>query len=314
MRNEMPLFSLWSRIWLVAAVGIATVIDDRAPTRAEPIQPFEVSRGTLVAVVPYGAGAVVAADSRETIAGLYCDQRLKLRVPDGIDHLVVVVTGSTRFYDMSALVGRGRVVTQADLCGFVPTAPHLFDMESVVLDWLGTIGAKSAKDISLDRLAAHCVERFASFTSAYPKLAPPAAPNGLMNIILVSYDPKLRETTVRDFRLNLSPAGAAFSSDSAEYRYSPSTPSAFRLFGEADKFGQFVWPTFRTRTLRPETRSLLAKQVFNQDVTALQAEAFAVDIIEQGADDARLNTENEGVGRPVRLMRLGSSGRPEQLR
>jgi hypothetical protein len=310
----MTLLHTCSSIGLAGVVFSMVVAIGVVSAHAGQVQPIEISRGTLVAVVPYSTGAMVAADSRETISGLYCDQRLKIRTPDGIENLVVAVTGSSRFYDLTALVGKGRVVTQPDLCSFVTAAPHLFDMESVVLDWLRGDGPKSAKDVSLDRLAAHCVERFAIFIAAYPQLAPPPAPNGLMNVILVSYDPKSRETLVRDFRINRSAAGAVFSSDSAVYQYSPSTPSAFRLFGEADKFAQFVWPTFRSQRLRADTRSLLSKQVLTQDVTSLQAEALAVDMIEQGADNPNLNTSEEGVGRPVRLVRIDTTGRPEMLR
>lgn len=315
MGNEITLLHSCSSIGLAGVVFSMAVAIGVMSAHAEQVQPIEISRGTLVAVVPYSTGAMVAADSRETISGLYCDQRLKIRTPDGIENLVVAVTGSSRFYDLSALVGKGRVIAQPDLCSFVTSAPHLFDMESIVLDWLRAEGAKSAKDVSIDRLAAHCVERFASFMAVYPQLAPPPAPNGLMNVILVSYDPKSRETLVRDFRINQSAAGAVFFSDTAVYQYGPSTPSAFRLFGEADKFAQFVWPTFRSsQRLRADTRSLLSKQVLTLDVSSLQAEAFAVDLIDHGADNPNLNTSEEGVGRPVRLMRIDATGRPEMLR
>src|SRR4051812_15270940 len=78
-------------------------------------------RGTLVAVVPFGEGVVVAADSRETIAGLHCDQRSKLRIPDATDNLVVTVTGQSRWYDLSGLVGGGRSISVEELCPFIST-------------------------------------------------------------------------------------------------------------------------------------------------------------------------------------------------
>lgn len=264
------------------------------------VGPTGLAIGTLLAFVPSKSGLAVAADRRETIAGLHCDQRTKITSTSKRGMIAIAVTGNSRWYDMAALVGaKGRVVTNDELCRYAAIAPHLFDMQHTALAWLD-LSNEPLTEANIVELKVHCTAEANRFANEHQSLLQDMT-SALMNVVVMSFYPTSGMSTVRSFRVDYSPRTRAFAAGDVEViSYGPTDVGGWHLFGDADLFAQHVLPTLGSEKMSISARELLGQRMLVRDISIDQAKALASDLIE-------IATRNPGlpdVGGQVQMIVL----------
>jgi hypothetical protein len=143
-------------------------------------------RGTLIAVAPSKEGIVIAADSRSTIDGLYCDQTYKLIEVAGSNPTVVSVPGIGIVYSRPPEGTR-------DLCAWIKTGPRVMDVEHFAKEWMGR-NPGSLTQAMLQRLGLESLEQMRGLVRHSPDAPKAYAGNNFYAIVVTRYD---RQADVR---------------------------------------------------------------------------------------------------------------------
>jgi hypothetical protein len=261
--------------------------------------------GTLVVVAPSRDGLIVAADSRARMDGAVCDSYHKITEPDRPDRTVFVVLGRSIYLEPppSGL---------PEPCTYLRQAPRLYDINVLVKTYLETSGANVAT-MGTEQLAARCIEAIAAMQKTHGDYIRAFWDTRMFTVILATYAPAERTSTVKWFSLLLSPTGEPFVSEKETEVFGPTNRGMVLRFGQSEFFQkqvlngpgrQFLGRAWKEWT----TKARIA------DIDRSVALNAAVEMIEATAKTAKLLRADVDIGGPIDAVLLGDQARPQRLR
>ena len=186
------------------------------------------AHATLVAIVPWRDGLVIAADSRLTFFGAQCDGAFKILVPERPARTVAVVTGDSVFVAPPP-------AGTADLCGYLASAPRLLDVEAVVTGVLERGGDDPAR-----KLSAACVRAVERFRARYPAALRGYTGREIFSVAVASHDPGAGAATVRSFVVRVR-NGRVEAARVVETRIDGRSSRGVWIYGETDWVNRVVY-------------------------------------------------------------------------
>lgn len=260
------------------------------------------AHATLVAVVPSRDGVAVAADSRLTFLGAQCDGAFKILVPAKPSRTLAVVTGDSVFVAPPP--------ANADPCRYLETAPRLLDIDAVVAAAL----AKSGPEISTAAVSQACLRALRAFARRYPGVLSPYASRDVFSVVIVTYNPTRKSTTLRNFVLRMDSAGLhASAARVTETTVGLKDPRDVWVYGETAWMSAAVYNGPGRHFLSPATLAFLTDRRPLADVPLLEAAAVAGNIVEAASRTALANPPPSGIGGQVHVIAIGTQPQPQPL-
>lgn len=273
--------------------------------RTEPY----VRAGTLVAIVPYGGGIVVAADSRKTVLGLdgtkrNCDGVEKL-IETKKPRTVAVVTGAGVIVSLTNQVGKDA------LCDQLATAPRILDIEGVVKNWLDRSDTP-IQDLSLDSLMQQCSQELVRANTKAPEVLASIDRPDVFYVVLVSYEPRTNTSYIRSVRAIKSGQIISFL-PGISANLTSDTRSTFFDFGEHDYFIRNVINAPNNKFYdRNRFAQIEGKRL--ADITREQAISQTRNMIEAASKTTTLVPIETGIGGPISSVVIGANETLERLK
>jgi hypothetical protein len=262
--------------------------------------------GTLVVTAPSKDGLIVAADSKMDFGNdVICDFHHKISEPNRPDRTVVAVVGAS--LNMPAPPARGVLD-----CAYLRQAPRYFDINALAKNYLETSGVNVAT-MKTEQLAALCIETIAAFQKARGNDIRSFWGNRMFRVILASYEPAERRSTVKSFSLSLRANGEPFVSEHETQVTGPASPRSMTATGETEFLQKQVMNGPGKQFLTNAYREW-GKKTTIADIGHSLALNAVVDMIEAAGKTADLLRANLALGGPVDAVLLGDQPRPQRLR
>jgi len=206
--------------------------------------------GTLVVIVPSADGLIVAADSRTSLPGIFCDSQYKITELRKPIRTVVAVTGEVAF-----IAPPGPEVN--DMCGYLKSAPRMIDFSSVVKLYLERKNVDPFK-LSLDDLGSVCVGETERFLRVYPDAFERFVGHEIFSVVVASYDPHSKNSLILNFVVRIDAVTRKV--EAARFtRNMISTQSRRDVlsYGETDYQNKYVFGGVGRRFLTSDTLSFI---------------------------------------------------------
>ena len=259
--------------------------------------------GTLVIMAPCQRGLVLAADGRQTVAGVEHDGKRKLIQPKRTERTVVTVTGHGTFIPAPP---SGAVTTD-----YLRNAPRLLDISAVVCAYLEerNVPVAALDVLELSARCGHALERY--------QQERPGALNGftdreVFRVVLAGYEQANSEAVVRTFVVSWNGKQSA-SMISPNRHFDGDSAFDVLAYGETDFLNQHVYGGVGRQFLTKATIDLLLKPRPVAEVTLDEAVAAAKNIIGAASKATAIVPAPTGIGGPVNVLLLSEESRPRQL-
>ena len=293
-----------SGLLLLAFVVLATT--PQSISAADSVAVSVAVGGSLEVVTPSKDGLIVAADSRVQIgAGGFCDSYHKIVEPSRPDRTVLVVAGAAMQIAMPP-------PDVSDPCVYLRQAPRYFDIRELARNYLERSGA-SVATMEIDKLAALCVETIATFQQTRGDDIRGFWGKLMVAVILASYEPAGRKSTVKVFGVRLRANGEPFVSDKESHVVGPSNRPTMLVFGEYQFLQKQVMNGPGRQFLRGGLKEW-QKKTRTADIDRSLALKAAVDVIEAASKTVDVLRHEATIGGPVAAVLLGDQPRPQRLR
>lgn len=257
------------------------------------------SIGTLVVAVPLKEGLIVAADTRATIGGTYCDIDQKIIVPNSIKHTVAAITGLSKQYE-------SKKDGQPD-CEYYRSAPRRFDLQSALKTFLESYEGDESK-INLETLAQLTSDEVARTERLHPGSFAQFIGKDMLAIVLAQYNPQSRRSVIRRLLCKVASDGNLSFSYDIDITRGPNDPPDLFAFGESDFLNRRVFSGEGRKKYVDETiMDLLRKRTSIEEVSANDARSVAVHAIEATARAAKSEQISTGVGGAINVALIGHS-------
>jgi hypothetical protein len=261
---------------------------------------------TLVVLVPSADGLVVAADSRTTVLGTQCDGQFKIVQLKRPSRTVVMVTGDGVFIPPPS-------TAEKDLCRYQQSAPHLLDMTAVVSSYLQR-NAHAPEKLSLKDLGAKCVHAAQRFQALHPEAFRSHLGGEIFSVVLASYDPKAKVSTLRNFVVRMSQETQKIEATRfAKIAVSSTDRRGIWAYGETDYVEKQVYGGFGRQFLSASTLDFFLQDKPVAQASRDQAVAAAVNLIQAASRAAQQFPAPSAIGGPIDVVLLGRGRRPQQL-
>jgi hypothetical protein len=261
--------------------------------------------GTLVVAAPSRDDLIVAADSRVGLNGAVCDSYHKITEPARPDRTVFVALGRAVYLEPAPS-------GPSEPCTYLRQAPRIYDIDALVKGYLETSGANVATT-GTQELEARCIEAIAAVQKTHGEHIRAFWDTRMFTVLLATYAPAERTSTVKRFSLLLSPTGEPFVSERESKVIGPTNRRDILYFGESVFYQKQVvnGPGRQFLTGRFQEWATKARIADVNHSVALNA---AVDMIEAASKTAALLRANVALGGPVDAVLLGDQPRPQRLR
>jgi hypothetical protein len=261
---------------------------------------------TLVVLVPSADGLVVAADTRISILGAQCDGQFKIAELAKPARIVVMVTGDSLFIQPPG-------PHETDLCRYVASAPRMLDISAIVRSYLERDNSTPDK-ISLEDLGKVCVQAVQRFQQSNPAAFRSYAGRDIFSVIVASYDPASRVSTMRNFIVRIDArTGEIQAARFAQIAVSPQDRRGVWSYGEADYLEKQVYAGIGRLHLAASTQDFILVNKPVAEAPLDQAVAAAVNVIQAASLTTRVGPSPSGIGGPIDVILLGRKPRPEPI-
>jgi hypothetical protein len=274
-----------------------------------PFQPATrgavASHGTLVVVVPFNHGLVVAADGRQTLFNrIYCDGTAKI-IETTRPRTIAAVTGN------GVVVDYPHPVPDEQMCSFIKDAPRIFDIEAVVRRFLDS-SSGSLQSLNLEPLMEQCLGEVIKLDRSLPGFLVKFLGTTMFQVVLAGYDAETSTSVIRTFSGRIERDGRFVFQFNEDKTYSPETTADWLTFGEADYFNAHV--------LGPEGQPFYDKNIFERmkghriaEIERDSAIALAEHSIEAAAKTTSIIPAATGIGGPIETLVVGGDPKPERI-
>jgi hypothetical protein len=261
--------------------------------------------GTLVVMIPFGDGLVVAADSRQTIpiSGAetrYCDNSTKIHIVKRPARTVFVVPG----------VLYATPMPQEKLsCDELQSLPRTLDIPSVVRGYL-----EASAHFNFRNLVEACTDALASYKALNP-MAVQRFFGGLpmFSVVVATYDIGERTTRIWKVPIGFSAEGEPKVGTMAEDRFRSTDTQTAQLFGLGGYVKTHVFSGPGKKFMKPETVSFLATIKPISELSVEAASEIARDIVQAASRTLESIPAPFGIGGPVNVVVIGRDEAPQKL-
>lgn len=261
---------------------------------------------TLVLIVPYRHGLIVAADSRQTVFNkIYCDGVAKIIEPTRSIRAVAAVTGN------GVVVDYPHPVPDDQMCGYIKTAPKIFDIEAVVRRFLDASDG-SLQKLRLEPLVQQCLSEVVKLDRRIPGFLTRFLGTTMFQVVLAGYDAETSAGVVRMFSGRIERDGRFVFQFSEDKTYPPEAAADWLMFGEADYFSAHV--------LGVEGQPFYDRSIFERmkehkiaEIDRASAIALAEHSIEAAAKTTSVIPAATGIGGPIEMLAVGDEAKPERI-
>jgi hypothetical protein len=261
---------------------------------------------TLVVLVPSADGLVVAADSRTSVLGAQCDGQFKIAQLKNPSRTVVMVTGDGVFIPPPS-------APVSDLCRYQQTAPRLLDMAAVVSKYLEHRAPDPAR-LSLEDLGAECVRAAERFQESYPEAFRSHLGGEIFSVVVASYDPKAKVSTLRNFVVRLDRETHKIEATRfTKIAVSSTDRRGIWAYGETAYVEKQVYAGIGRQYLTAPTLDFILQDKPVEQASLDEAVAAAVNLIQAASRAAQQVPAPSAIGGPIDLVLLGRKPHPEQL-
>jgi hypothetical protein len=261
---------------------------------------------SLVVLVPFADGLVVAADSRISILGAQCDGQFKITELARPARTVVMVTGDSLFIPPPG-------PHDTDVCRYVASAPRMLDVAAVVRGYLERNTVDLSR-LSLEELGAACVQAVQKFRQSHPEAFRTYGGREVFSVIIASYEPSSRIATMRNFVVRIDAAtGAVQAARFATISVSPQDRRGVWTYGETAYLEKQVYAGVGRQYLDKSTLDFILVNQPVAEVPLEQAVAAAVNVIQAASSATGAVPAPSGIGGPIDVVLLGRHPRPEPL-
>jgi hypothetical protein len=233
---------------------------------------------TLVVIVPYSDGLVIAADSLTTIFGTHCDDQFKITQLKHPSRTVLAITGAIAFVPQPA---------SGASCSSLKSAPHLLDVSDVVARELEHHRGNIA-NLSLEELSATCVSAVERFQKANPMALAPYAGKDIFSVVIASYDRRSKSSILLNFVIRIDAKTHEIRADRlTRTRIALHDRRGIWSFGESGYLNSSVFAGLGRKYLCKSTLDFILKDKPVAAAPKNEAVATAVNVIEAATRTAR---------------------------
>lgn len=263
--------------------------------------------GTLVVLIPTQQGLVFAADSRTTVAETTCDQTFKITELKRRKQTALSVTGTGTFLPIYGSV-------QGDPCHYIKVTPPLLDIQRLVQEQLDMKTQALARH-EISALAEKCRESVAQYAAEYKRFNPLEKFRGkeMFRVVIGSFDPHEKKSLIISFVIRIPKEKLEPETGEISWKEIwPGDKSDVFYYGETEYVDRYVYTVGR-RYLGTFVEFVSnPKKV--KDVTVIEAEAVAINLIEAASRTAETVPPPTGIGGPVDVVLLGTKRTPVRLK
>ena len=189
---------------------------------------------TLVLMVPFNHGLIVAADGRQTVFNkIYCDGVAKIIEPTKPVRAVAAVTGN------GVVVDYPHPVPDDQMCDYIKKAPRVFDIEQVVQRFLDA-SSGPLRSQNLQPLVQLCLGEVVKLDKALPGFLAKFLGSTMFQVVLAGYDAETNTSVIRAFSGQIERDGRFVFQFLQDKTYSAESGADWLMFGEADYFSAHV--------------------------------------------------------------------------
>jgi hypothetical protein len=248
---------------------------------------------------PVKDGLVVAADSRASFSGQYCDHQFKILEPEHLARTIVATAGLLE-------VQSGRLTPSSNLCEYMSASRRVLDVQAVVLDSLERSGAKTGLDVDIYALASRCTEavRDAKLHGTWLN----DRRQILFGIVIATYEDRVAEA--RGFTIAIDEHLAPVIRTTLELEATEDEQGRIWAFGDTETYNRAVQ---QKQYLSDATRQFVIARKPAKDTTVQEAAAAAVDLINAAARVSAITRPPGNIGGPIDVVLLGAEPRPRRL-
>jgi hypothetical protein len=266
------------------------------------------AHATLALIIPTRDGFVVAADSRVTYLGTYCDGTSKILISAHPARTIAVVTGDSLFV-------RPPDSYNANPCEWLASAPRLLDIGTVTTDFLNhTPPATDPTSFALPDLVTACVRATKRFQKKYRGAFRSYAGKEIFSVVVASYNPGTAASRLSSFVVRMTAHGSHIEAARViQTRVDASTARGVWIHGETDWVNDIVYQGPGRRFLSADTLEFLQVHRPVADVQLGAAESVAANVMKAAIRTARISPPPSGIGGEIQLIAVGSNPLPQQL-
>jgi hypothetical protein len=289
------------RLLLAAAIVFAPPLQFREAPR-----PALAPHATLVLMVPFKDGLIVAADGRQTVRDkIYCDGVAKIIQATKPVRAVAAVTGN------GVVVDYPRPVPDDQMCSYIKSAPRIFDIEAVVQRFLDQ-SSGSLKWRDLAPLAQLCLGEVIKLDRTLPGFLARFLGTTMFQVVLAGYDADTGTSVIKTFSGRIERDGRFMFEFARDKSYSRDTDADWLMFGEADYFNAHV--------LGPEGQPFYDRSIFERmkghkiaEIDRDSAIGLAEHSIEAAAKTTGVIPATTGIGGPIELLAITDEEKPDRI-
>jgi hypothetical protein len=265
---------------------------------AEPVP----ATGTLVVMVLSNSGLVIAADSRTTAAGRFCDNAFKILVSGKSKRMVATVTGTG-----IVLAAPPHPIPIAQICEHVATGARILDIEKVVSPYL------DSDSLNMDDLVKSCIESVIDFGSKDAGTLQRYRGHEMFSVVLAKYEPETQVAGTIGFVIGIDERSQPFLAKRFERTFGFAERQDYVAFGETDFLNQHVVAGVGRQFLSIETIKFHMEPRPIKDVSLEGALALAKDLLRATELTTRIVPPPSGIGGPTDIVLLGDSAQPTRI-
>lgn len=294
-----------SIIGLLLALVFAPAAPFQSASRTSAALSAPAPQGTLVLMVPFNGGLIVAADGRQTVFNrIYCDGAAKI-IETTRPRTIAAVTGN------GVVVDYPHPVPDEEMCDYIKSAPHIFDIEQVVKRFLDS-SSGSLQSLNLGPLVQQCLGEVTKLDRSLPGFLTKFLGTTMFQVVLAGYDAGASTSVIRTFSGRIERDGRFVLQFALDKTYSPESGADWLMFGEADYFNAHV--------LGPEGQPFYDRGIYERmkvhrisEIDRGQAIALAEHSIEAAAKTTGVVPAATGIGGPIETLAIGGDPKPERI-
>jgi hypothetical protein len=291
-------------ITMLLTVAVAIVFAPGAPLQPSARGAL-APHGTLVLMVPFNGGLVVAADGRQTVFNrIFCDGTAKI-IETTRPRTIATVTGN------GVVVDYPHPVRDEKMCDYIKDAPRIFDIEAVVKRFLDQ-NSGSLASLNLEPLVQLCLGEIIKLDRSLPGFLAKFLGTTMFQVVLAGYDAETKTSVVRVFLGRIERDGRFVFQYAQDKTYSPDAAAGWLMFGEADYFNAHV--------LGAEGQPFYDRSIFERmkghriaEIERDSAIALAEHSIEAAAKTTSVIPAETGIGGPIETLAISDDPKPERI-
>lgn len=256
--------------------------------------------GTLVVLVPAGAGIVLAADTRYTLGQTYCDGNAKLFVPKLRKNTIVFDTGAGLLFPLN------KAHQVVDPCAYMKSTNPELDIPRFLLNQIDAAPKRILSQTEIEGIGRRCVAAIKTYAEKHQAAHPLDSLIGqhMFRAGIASYDAEHEMGLVGTFTVLVDAHGTPMLDDVVWRQILKSDKVQVKKFGETEYVERYVISSGQ-KLLSPY--NALADKIVSQ-TSLVDATSAAVSLIAATEETAKMIKPPTGIGGPIDVATITKMG------